>query len=716
MSRNVFALDIGTQSITGILLRRENERFHIVDFCIRQHKERTMLDGQIQHVVEVAQVIQDVKSELEETHGPLKNVCVAAAGRALKTITAQQTLDISAQPIASEEELKHLELSAVQQALTQLTENNPEQSAAYHCVGYSVLYYKLDGEEIGSLIDQVGSEATVEVIATFLPRVVVESLLNALQRANLEMEALTLEPIAAIHVLVPESMRRLNVALIDIGAGTSDIAISNDGTIVAYGMVPHAGDEITEVISDHYLLDFKVAERVKKQIVNEKEAIVEDILGFETTITYEDLLPVIQDEVEQLARSLAQEVRSLNGTSPQAVMLIGGGSLTPLINERIAQYLQLPKNRVAIRGTEAIQLIEKNDALPKGPDFVTPVGIAISATENPLQYMTVYVNEKPTFMFQTKQLTVGDALIQAGIDLNTYYGKIGLAKIFTLNGKQFTLRGEYGEPPTIYLNDEEANVSIKIEPHDRITIEKGVDGDKPIATIQDIAGDDETITFYFEDERKTIEPEFYANGKRVDKTYVIQDKDDLVVKKMNTVQDFLESIAANEDMLKPFVVYVNKRKVQIERGEVEIHINGQRASKNTPLQMNDRLSLIQPQEVKVEDILDELHQKRTHEITVFYHGNPVKITQNLVTVERDGDTISFDTVIRPNDQLTVKEKEIRPFIFQDVFRYVDIDLQRQGGTYKLLRNDEPIHFHEEIVHGDHLEIVWAESEYKSTSS
>src|SRR5699024_10070727 len=123
-----------------------------------------------------------------------------------------QSIDISEKRLTSEEEIRHLELSAVQQALTMLTEEATTKFSDYHCVGYSVLHYKLDGEPIVSLLDQVGEVASVEVIATFLPKVVVESLLAALERANLTMRALTLEPIAAIHVLVPESMRRLNVA------------------------------------------------------------------------------------------------------------------------------------------------------------------------------------------------------------------------------------------------------------------------------------------------------------------------------------------------------------------------------------------------------------------------------------------------------------------------------------------------------------------------
>lgn len=75
----------------------------------------------------------------------------------------------------------------------------------------------------------------------------------ALDSIGLEMSAITLEPIAAINVLIPQTMRHLNLALVDIGAGTSDVAITNNGTIIiGYGMVPYAGDEITEAISQNF--------------------------------------------------------------------------------------------------------------------------------------------------------------------------------------------------------------------------------------------------------------------------------------------------------------------------------------------------------------------------------------------------------------------------------------------------------------------------------
>lgn len=55
------------------------------------------------------------------------------------------------------------------------------------------------------------------------------------------MVNLTLEPIAAIQVAIPEMYRMLNIALVDVGAGTSDISVTRDGSIIAYGMIPIAG-------------------------------------------------------------------------------------------------------------------------------------------------------------------------------------------------------------------------------------------------------------------------------------------------------------------------------------------------------------------------------------------------------------------------------------------------------------------------------------------
>ena len=111
-------------------------------------------------------ISKEIKHELEIKHGPLKKVSVAAAGRALKTEQASISMNIKKRPIFTEEDIHRLELQAVQQAQQQLLQQKEDaKTSHYYCVGYSVLYYKLDGEEIGSLVDQQGDEAQIEVIA-----------------------------------------------------------------------------------------------------------------------------------------------------------------------------------------------------------------------------------------------------------------------------------------------------------------------------------------------------------------------------------------------------------------------------------------------------------------------------------------------------------------------------------------------------------------------
>ena len=79
-----FALDIGTRSIIGIVAEKlENEQMRILATVRREHKTRAMLDGQIHDVPQVADLIREVKHELEKTTGTLKSASVAAAGRAL---------------------------------------------------------------------------------------------------------------------------------------------------------------------------------------------------------------------------------------------------------------------------------------------------------------------------------------------------------------------------------------------------------------------------------------------------------------------------------------------------------------------------------------------------------------------------------------------------------------------------------------------------------
>ncbi|WP_419892783.1 cell division protein FtsA [Oceanobacillus kimchii] len=702
MPNTMFALDIGTRSVTGILLEMEESTYQVLDYVEIEHTERSMRDGQIHHVVAVAEVIKHVKQLLEERNNlTLHKACVAAAGRSLKTTKAKATITLNNQPITEQEEIKHIELLAVQEAQRNLIKEEKQDTLIHYCVGYSVLKYQLDNEDIGSFIDQQGETATVQIIATFLPKIVVESLLAALQRAELEMEALTLEPIAAIQVLIPKSMRRLNVALVDIGAGTSDIALTDQGTVIAYGMVPVAGDEITEAISDQYLLDFPKAEQMKRQIVNEGEAQIEDILGFETVVTYNQCVEDIRTSINRLSDQITDEILRLNEKVPRAIMLVGGGSLTPELSKNIAAKLDLPENRVAIRSIEAIADLRKNDQTPQGPAFVTPIGIAIAASQNPVHYVTVTVNKKRIRMFEMKKLTVGDCIIQSGIDTNKLYGKPGAGIVINVNGRDMTIPGSVGQPPLIYVNSESASLDDFIKNGDIIEVQTGASGDSPCLRLNEIV-DPPNLNFYYESELITLPTKIFVNGTIRNRDYIIQDQDNIEWKDKLTVQDFseLKSIPTKD----VFYVYVNNREYTIPEASTTIHINGLEVSKENIISNKDKLEISSFISPTVSDLLRHLDTEMEQTCKIMFNDSSVVLRQPLALIYRNNEQLSMDSLLYEGDQIQLMEDVPKPFIFQDVFRFISLDIYNLDPGFKLYRNDRPTSFDEIIQPGDRLEI------------
>ncbi|QFT90226.1 Cell division protein FtsA [Bacillus sp. THAF10] len=709
----IFALDIGTRSVVGLLLEEEQQQFRIIDFVVKEHDERAMLDGQIHDIFAVSKVITYVKKELEKKHGPLSKVCVAAAGRALKTQTAFAVQNIKGKTLFNEEDIFLLELSAVQEAQRKLLTNEKDSIHAdqYFCVGYSVLRYYLDEDEIGSLLDQRGEQASVEVISTFLPKIVVESLISALQRANLQLEALTLEPIAAINVLIPPSMRRLNLALVDIGAGTSDIAISLDGTITAYGMVPNAGDEITEALSDAYLLDFPQAEKVKRQLMTEDEIRFTDILGFEQTLHREEMVNEISPSIEKLATAITGEIfKQNNNKSPKAVMLVGGGSLTPTLPATIAAKLGLPENRVAIRGVDAITSLQPSEVPLKGPEFITPIGIAIASKQKPIEYVSVTVNEVPVRLFDVKKLTVGDSLLAAGVNIHKLVGKPGLALMVNLNGKNITVPGTFGEAPLLFKNGIAAQSLDSIKNGDEIIVQKGKDGDSPSVTVAQMIGSDqpETKTMVLNDEKVELSPSILVNDNIASLDTVLSDRDSVRYTIPTSIKEVLLQTDSGfvEGDLEPFYVYINGEKAIIDHFSLQVKKNGVTVPIMSSFENNDEIEVITHQTPSVKMLAIHKQYEIKQEISVTYHQKKVVLEKMLLEFYRNGTKLSEDDFIEKGDHLQVMVKRKEPFIFQDIFRFVDIEKPKGAGIFELKKNGEEASFYDFIENGDVLEIHW----------
>ena len=358
-----FSLDIGTRSVIGSAGIVKGTKIDVIKECYIEHHERAMLDGQIHDISLVTKTVKSVIQNLEnELNVKLEKVNIAAAGRFLKTVNSKAELDLNKDESINSEWIKTLELKAIKEAEESIAK---EVVGELYCVGYSVVNYYLNGYIISNLLGHKGENISVEIIATFLPKSVVDSLYSVMDKCGLRVSSLTLEPIAAIEAVVPQKLRLLNIALVDIGAGTSDIAISADQSIVAYGMVPIAGDEVTEVIAKECLVDFNTAEIIKRQINTEEEIKFIDILGFECSRSSEKLKEVISPIVAEVGETIGEKIKELNGNKPPSAIFVVGGQyiIHHGILEEIRENSNIPKDRIAGRIEEFNRIMHSRKCL-----------------------------------------------------------------------------------------------------------------------------------------------------------------------------------------------------------------------------------------------------------------------------------------------------------------------------------------------------------------
>ena len=156
----VFGLDIGTRSVVGTVGYKENEHnFTVLAQAIRYHETRAMMDGQIHDIAKVSETIREVKKDLEkQLNLKLTEVCIAAAGRVLETVTIKAELDLLEDKIISQEDIHALELSGIEQGYEMIRENKKDQGMNFYCVGYSVVHYYLNNFMITNLQGHKGSK------------------------------------------------------------------------------------------------------------------------------------------------------------------------------------------------------------------------------------------------------------------------------------------------------------------------------------------------------------------------------------------------------------------------------------------------------------------------------------------------------------------------------------------------------------------------------
>lgn len=744
----VFGLDIGTRSIVGTVGYRVGEKFYVVAQSIREHDTRSMLDGQIHDIYKVGKTISEVKSELEDKLGrQLKDVCIAAAGRVLKTVTVRVDQELEGDREVGGEDIYALDSMGVEKAYAEFSEDN-ETDLKFYCVGYSVVRYYMNGYTIGNLEGHKAKTIGADIIATFLPEDVVDGLYKAVGVAGLEVVNLTLEPIAAIRVAIPEMYRMLNIALVDVGAGTSDISITKDGSIIAYGMIPIAGDSLTEVIAKHCLVDFATAEHIKRETGVKEQIEYRDIMGLPQTITTEEVEKVTAPVIEDMTRQVADKIRELNGDkSVSAVFVVGGGGRLPGYTQALAKELDIQKERVAVRGEEVMMNIEflEQDA-HRDSLMVTPIGICLSFYEQSNNFIFVYFNEQRIKIYDNNKVAVVDAAMQAEFPNDGLFPKRGKELNYSVNGKPRITRGELGEAAVITVNGNETDIYAPIHANDQIKVIESTAGAAAQLDINQLPEFGTTMRVEVNDKKVDLPKFACVNGNLQSGYYSIQENDNIEILNYYTVRQIAEfmDVIINQEMN----IYVNNKLADMD---TKVYENFSVIWTMEVLQLSDKEKY--DQDVSYADLPEDdgtyVKQEREEApVGVTFDNEPTtqQIEADTEDAQESGEMVaqedvsgnsgqeeqSVDSAVTEQEQaasegevqtetktgvplsirVTVNGQEIQmsgksEYVFVDVFQYIDFDLSRPKGSGIVTNlNGREAQYMENIHSGDVIEIYW----------
>lgn len=700
-----FALDIGTRKVAGILGQLQKDKIKIIDAVVKEHHKRTMYDGQIHNIEEVTTIVKSIKSELEEKNKiKLSKVTSALAGRDLCIQTSFS--EIKKKGEITKEDISFVEMDSVRKSCEQLSE---KQKKEYYCVGFSPVTYLIDGIPIKNpLYQPIRNSLRVETIATFLPRMVLESMLTVLKNSGLEIETITLEPIAALFVTIPEDMRLLNLALVDVGAGTSDIAITDKGKIISYGMIPKAGDEITEEVCSKFLVDFNAAEKIKRTASEDKTIEVYDIFNNKILVTYSDFKAAVEEKVNEIAKEIADTILHLNKKQPNAVVMVGGGSGLALLKEKVADNLGLPRNRVGSRTPLNILNLENLPDELLGTEAITPLGILeIAIFKRGLGFIDIYLNgEKEHIINLEQEIKVIDVITNRGMDIKKLYGRPGNALTFTLNGELNIIRGEKAEHAKIFVNNEEKDIYSVVKQEDKIFITNAKNGKDASAIIEQVISPNDILTVSINGSIHTIFPEVYINEKQVNIKDKINDRANIVVKKVVTLKDVLLKAGfpiTNIDE-RDIIITINNEPVTLKQRNFYLKVNSIDASLDYKVKDMDKIEYKEnPSYFRIKDIIKKV-KKNT--ITIKINGKPFEIEYTGRSIYMNGRKVGEDEFIINGANIEVRMNDVRPML-SSIFNVYPISKeQMKGKMIEIKLNGEKAGYTTEIHNGDEIEILF----------
>ncbi len=382
-SKIAVGLDIGTTKIVAMMgVKNEYNKLDIVG--IGKSKSRGVHRGVVNNITQTIQSIHSAVHEAEALSGQkINSVVVGIAGQHIRSLQHSDYITRT----NPEEVIDEVDLERLKNQVFKLVMLPGEE--IIHVLPQE---YKVDGQaEIKEPKGMYGGrlEANFHVVVGQVSSI--RNIMRCVKSAGIDFGGITLEPIASSDSVLSIEEKEAGVALIDIGGGTTDLAIFKDDIIRHTAVIPFGGNIITEDIKEGCSIIEKHAEQLKIKFgsawpgENKENEIVSipGLIGREPKeISLKNLSKIIHARVQEIIQQVYSEIKNYGHDHPKkkliaGIVLTGGGSQLRHLKQ-LVEYITGMDTRI---GYPNEHLAGDTDKMTASPQYSTAVGLVMNAIE-----------------------------------------------------------------------------------------------------------------------------------------------------------------------------------------------------------------------------------------------------------------------------------------------------------------------------------------------
>ena len=354
----ILALDIGTEFVKAVIAK-SGKKGHLEVIGVGKARQAlsNMYAGAIADIPAVTSVCEKALIDAEEEAGETANlVVVGMAGELVKgnTTTVNYARENPNKPI-TEDEMNEI-IKKVQQKSGEVAKRNialetGNDNTEIRLINSAIVSLSIDGYKVSNPIGFKGSKLAIQFYTAFAPLIHIAAIEKVCAELNLELLAIAVEPFAICRACLGDNLEsKFSSVVIDVGGGTTDIAVIDDGGVEGTKMFSIGGRSFTRQIAEATGANYETAEEYKLEVDNGLEKAVAEKVKKAIDKNLNVWLSGVEVTLEDF---------HLEGTFPKTILLCGGGAGLSALQETLAisdWYKDLPFARRPV-----IYLVDIND-------------------------------------------------------------------------------------------------------------------------------------------------------------------------------------------------------------------------------------------------------------------------------------------------------------------------------------------------------------------